>query len=78
MSAAGFAAEVDGEIDIRTAGPTETAAQANGLVALFNVMPQNNWPIHHIDAVWQSCVARCCTSHRVLIVPVVVERVKCH
>lgn len=78
MTQEAFAVELDGKILIRTVSDSEATAQTNGLVLCFGIQPQQHWSNVYVQTVWDSSVTRCATEHRVLIVPVRVERIKGH
>ena len=73
----GFAIELDGQISVSCVGPTEVAAQVNGLVTMFNVMVYEHTTPEHINDAWHQCVMHV-PDRKVAVVPVTIERKRGH
>ena len=67
----GFAAVVDGKIDLRTVSPTETAAMVNGIVVLFNGTVLRSQDDASIKSMWNDICEMC--TNDVVIAPVTVS-----
>lgn len=73
MSASGYAARLNGEIDIKTACASPRGAKVNALCLYFNVWATMAWSDENINGAWTHEIDRLAVDkpdQRVEIVPV--------